>query len=143
MAEISEELLNSYLRTTYFVLANTSLIREDIGLRIGETSAALDTLLARFGAPRWAYLTAYNPQSTALEAADNAHRQAKLLSTLASGDYRVFPGRSVADTEDWPDEESVLVVEIHLDCARKLAADFGQYGFLFGESHGPVELVLC
>ena len=49
-----------------------------IRFRIGATSPRLDRLLERHAARRWAHITAWNPASNQLPAAENERRQETL-----------------------------------------------------------------
>ncbi len=143
MPEISEELLNSYHRTSYLVFPGASSERQRITLRIGKRSPELDNLLAKLGVTSWAFLTAHNPRSIRLEPAENNSRHSKLIMALTGDNYSVLPGKSVADAGDWPDEESALVLGIGLNDAKKVSAGFEQNGFLYGKPGQAIELVLC
>lgn len=108
-------------------------------LRVGERSGELDGLLADHGLTEWAYLTAHNPGSVTLPAAENRARQAALLARLAG--RPIILGEAIAPSSDWEPEPSVLVLGITRDEAIEIARAFGQNAILAGERGGPVRLV--
>lgn len=143
MSEIPTELLDAYHRTTYSVLVRDAAGDRQIILHIGERSAELDSLMEQYSVDYCAYLTAFNPGSILRDAEENANRQTELLSLLDSESYTVFTGHSIADADDWPVEESALVLGIELGRAKALASRFGQIGFLYSERGQDVRLILC
>ena len=103
-----------------------------ICLRIGEVSADLDAWLDLQGVTCWAYLTAANPGSRALSAAENAARQTALVVRLSAQGWSFLSGESLADDGQWPAESSILVAGLEEAAARALAIEFGQNAFLAG-----------
>src|SRR5213079_2684432 len=75
-------------------------------LRVGERSADADRLLAEHGAETWAYLTAYNPGSRPLPAAENRARQDELRRAVAAAGFAAFAGEGAG--AGWPPEASLL-----------------------------------
>ena len=68
----------------------------EIEIRVGKRTPALDDLLGREGKRRWAFLTACNPGARRLGAAENRVRTKALKSSLRSGGFLFFEGRSGA-----------------------------------------------
>lgn len=82
--------LSSCMRTRYEVDV------PDLGsvaLAIGQPSAAIDDVLRRYGADTYAYLTAYNPQSTTLSDAENRRRHEELCRVLSEAGYAYLTAR--------------------------------------------------
>jgi hypothetical protein len=128
---------DAYRRTTYRILAGG----EVIDIRIGSAAAALDELLDEHSVTTWAFVTAWNPQSRPLPAADNETRQQLLVSEIARRGWKALPGLGIGDDERWPPEESVLILGISRTDAVALARRFDQAAIVFGRRHGTAELV--
>lgn len=120
--------------------ATSYRVGSDLVLRVGETSPALDELLARRDLGEWAYLTAHNPGSVALSDEENRARQSELLRRVAG--YPVLLGEAVGDDGTWR-EASVLVLGIRPENALELAREFGQNAIICGTRGGVAELVWC
>lgn len=111
-----------------------------ITLRIDQVNPELDAWLASQGETCWAYLTAANPGSNALAAADNAVRQEALVARLTAQGRPFLLGESLADDGEWPAEPSLLVAGLDESAARILATEFGQNAFLAGVRGQAVKL---
>lgn len=130
-----EHLFEAYRTSRYEVRAPSGAIV----LRHCERSAQLDALLdpAR---PEWAFVTAWNPASRPLSAAENERRQQGLLAELR-GRFQTLPGRGAG--EGWEPEESVLVLGIPKDEAILLGRRFGQLAIVVGRRGEPAQVVRC
>lgn len=113
---------------------------ESFDLSIGLAAPALDRLLARAGADRWAYVTAANPASLRLEEEENARRLARLDAEIARRGWRAIPGASLDPEGFWPAEASRLLLGVEEAAARALARRFGQIAFVAGERGAPPRL---
>jgi hypothetical protein len=111
--------------------------------RIGSTSKALEALLERQGANRWAFLTAWNPASRRLSRAENDRRQTKLVDELMAAGYRCLRGEGRGTDPSWPPEESVLALDIPKRVARRFGRKFGQLAIVTGHRGFPSRLVAC
>lgn len=134
---MASDLEAAYVATTYF--AETP--RGRLAVRVGEVNAPLDTLLAEHGTRHWSYLTAFNPMSRALSAAENERRHRELLSAVADRPH--FEGESIADAGDWPAERSVLVLGMDEAAGLQLGRHFGQAAIVVGERGVPAHLAWC
>jgi hypothetical protein len=112
----------------------------EIEIVVGRAAPALDRLLARSGARRWAWLTAVNPGARRGGAVDNAARLARLDGELARRGLATWPGVCRDPSRRWPDEESRLVADLDAGQARALARELGQLAFLAGEAGGVARL---
>lgn len=65
------ELWRAYEATQFIVFQNG----REIAIRVGYHTPALDKLLTGLGETRWAFLTAYNPDSAPLNDRENVQRQ--------------------------------------------------------------------
>lgn len=110
-----------------------------LALRIGEPHPWLDRLLENRGLERYAYLTAANPGSAPLPAAENAARMRALSKELEG--FVVLRGAAHADDGAWEPEPSFLVLGVSRDDAAALGRRFGQNAILVGERGGAPELL--
>ena len=135
MAKTSE-LESAYRATTYRVF----LPGGGCDLRVGVASEILRCWLETTGAGRFAILTAYNPGSIQLAAAENALRQAQLECALLEQGYEAYAGENLADDEQWPTEESCFVPDIPVTEAVTLGSRYGQLAVICGGADGQPEL---
>ena len=135
----SDELFDSYRRTTYSVETPVGPIH----LRVGERNEDLARLLKRYGATNWAFVTAFNPGSQQLAPEENLQRQSQLEDSLRHQMLTFFPGKGVGDDSSWPSEKSVLILNISRERAVHLAREFGQNAILVGGESDVPELVDC
>jgi hypothetical protein len=110
-------------------------------LRVGQPQPQLDELLRERQAATWAYLSAHNPGSIIVAAAQNDNQHQKLVSAVAGQDWTYLQGEAVAPDGTWPAEKSVLILGPSQEQAHQLAIQFGQLAFLFGAHGGPVQLI--
>jgi hypothetical protein len=132
---LPDELLTAWRRTHYTATTPAGTLV----LHIGEPSAALDQLLDSHDCLDWAYLTACNPDSRMLSAEANRRRQQALESRLAREGLVFHRGTGIPDAEHdahWPPEASVLVLDIDVDRAARLAWRYGQLAFVGGRRGG-------
>lgn len=136
---ISDELLVAYRRTRYTAETPAGTLT----LYIGEANPALDELLIAHDCRDWAYLTACNPGSRMLSAADNRGRQQALEAQLSARGVTVYRGAGIPDPEHdphWSPETSVLVLGIDPVAAARLARKYGQLAFVAGRLGEPPAL---
>jgi hypothetical protein len=136
---VDHALLEAYRRTAF--TAETP--QGTLVLRIGETSTALDDLLADNHGTTWAYVTAWNPGSIARSAEDNTKAQKELAAFVTTAGFPFYAGEGVGDDGDWPPEPSLLILGISRTAAIDLGRRFGQVAIVYGERGAPAELVLC
>lgn len=132
-------LLQAYQQTTYWVAAEP----RPIGLRIGARHRGLDRLLVRRGAQRWAFVTAWNPGSTATPGWRNARYQRGLASWLKRRSLRWLPGVGEGDDPRWPPEPSVFVLQMSEQQALRCGRRFRQNAVVVGRLHGRARLFWC
>lgn len=134
-----QKLLNRYRGTRYEV-SSTPSVRAFI-LFEGTSSQAVDAVVRRRGATRWAYLTAYNPGSVPRLPPQNHASQSQLLTDLAAFD--VLHGRGVGEDASWAPEPSFFVLGISREEAVVMGTRYGQVAILVGEIGKESELVIC
>lgn len=112
-------------------------------IRCGLPTPLLDALLLEHGHDAWAYITACNPGSIALDDAANAARMAALTRRLDRLGHPCLPGQGVGAGSDWPPEPSLLVLGIDLAAALALGREFGQVAIVVGRRGEPARLAFC
>lgn len=128
----------AYRAAIYVVSAATDW--PEVVIRCGEQSVEVDHLLARHGLDDWAFITAWNPRSRLLPAAENEARMARLRVTLRDRGHPWLPGWGGDREGEWPAEPSLLVLGIPEAEAVALAAAFDQHAILVGRRGGPARL---
>lgn len=126
------ELENAYRATSYRVF----LPAGSFELRIDAACPVLAEWLAGRGETGFAIITACNPGGEKADAGRNAERQSALECDLLEGNYEPYAAENVADSGDWPVEESCFVPDIALEDALALAEDYGQNAIVWGGADG-------
>ena len=126
------ELENAYRATSYRVF----LPAGSFELRIDAACPALAAWLAGRGETGFAIITACNPGGEKADPGRNAERQSALECDLLEGNYEPYAAENVADSGDWPVEESCFVPDIALEDALALAEDYGQNAIVWGGADG-------
>lgn len=136
---LDPRLTAAYRATDYIVLAGDG--RPAFALRCEERSEAVDRLLAGHGLREWAFITACNPRSQILPAAENAARMDRLHAAVRDRGHPSLPGSGEGPDETWPAEPSLLVLGMPEADAIRLAAEFDQHAILVGRLGEPARLV--
>ncbi len=134
---IDQSLLAAYVRTTYRVDAL------DLQIRIGLANANLQQLLTTYGAHTWAFITAWNPKSVLLSQHENEARHEMLVKIIEKMSYPYFVGHGIGDDENWPPEQSLLILGISKQEALALGRQFEQNAIVFGTQNTLPTLVFC
>ncbi len=111
-----------------------------IRLRIGEVSNALSSLLREEGVTTAAIVTAYNPESAPLCAAENLAAHENLLHATSA--YATLPTRAVDPTGAWPPEPGLLILGITDEDAMALGATFRQNAIVWIAADEAPKLLL-
>jgi hypothetical protein len=117
------QLLAACLRTSYQIELPDGAT---LTIRIGAHSPALDTLLMQYQARTFAYLTADNPRSTALDVQTNRERYARLLADIRQLGLPYLPGIATSDEFLWEPERCLFVPELSIADLRALGAKYQQ-----------------
>jgi len=133
-----EALLQAYLATDYQVYPTPS---QTLHIRVNQINSEVDYFLDEHQS--WAYITAWNPNSQLLPAAENKQRNQVLAKTLASKGFTFYKGKGVPDEGDWLPEVSFLVIDISKEAAIKIGQDYGQKAIVWGQVGLPATLVFC
>ncbi|MBA4383838.1 MAG: hypothetical protein C0410_03815 [Anaerolinea sp.] len=102
-------------------------------LSIGVPDPELDNLLSQFKACSYAYLTAYNPQSTTLSTDENMKRHQQLCSELDQRGFNYLTGKAIPDTGEWEPETCVFVFDMLRSTVLELCQAYAQDGAVVGE----------
>lgn len=133
---ISSKLLRAFEETHYIVHHQPPFT-----LRIGQHSTELDALLGALGQDCAAFITAWNPMSEITPDAENHLHQQKLLDELTLKGLSHLPGIGQHPSNNWPGEESLLILGLELNDARVMARAFHQLAFVWGEKHCPIQVI--
>lgn len=127
MAELNENLLRSFLETTYFV----RVADKCVGGKIGERSEEFDAMLAVRNAKSAMLITAWNPWSERKTDAENAAANGRLKDRIVSEGFEFLPSFNRGAKQDWPDEEGFCVFGVNREDARRFAREFEQHAVVF------------
>ena len=123
----------AFLATTYRVVTPAGTFN----LRIGKPDAAFESFLRRQRAVNWGIITACNPGGMrAPDAKANDAATRKLAGQIRAHGWLGFPSINRADGGNWPDEPGYCVLDAGEGELRRLAKEFGQAAFVFGEAGG-------
>lgn len=134
--EPTSALRAAYAQTDYVTLGGTEL-----RLRIGEPiPGELVERMRESAVKTGAIITAWNPFSRALGAAENRLRQFQLLCDLRSQNITWLDaeGRDAAGV--WPPEASALALGIPAETARRLMVRYQQHAIMWFTADSPAEL---
>lgn len=123
---IDESLLLAYKNTDYR-LKNTR-----ISIKIDEINPLLDEFLIDNNAYSWIFISADNPQSQLVSEKENLQKRTELLHFCKNNHYRYWPGQGIPATDDWPIEESLLVLDLGEDEILELMRRFEQKAVVMG-----------
>lgn len=126
----------AYLATHYIVDTEPALT-----LIIGEISTGLTALYARRGVDRCAYLTACNPHSQRLSAAENTQRQDALIQDIQKAGLEMIKGRGQHPDDSWPAEPSILILGMERNLARTLGQKYEQNAIVLCGADARPELI--
>ena len=123
--ELPAPLLQAYAATQY------GLQGLDWHLSIGQHQPALAAHFTRHAVQCATYLTACNPYSTPLTAAENAQRMNELRQALQKAGWSWLDGQGRDPSGQWPPEDSVLVWGMPDSTARAWGAQWQQNAVVF------------
>lgn len=115
--------------------------RGELLLRVDQPHPGLAALLQASGASRAALMTAFNPGACLAPPFRNRREQGLLRAKVVRLGYRAWAGRNVDPRGRWPVEPTLLVLDLPLEVAQRLAARHGQVAFLWIQSDGTPRLV--
>ena len=129
-------LADAFRATSYRVETTAGIF----DLRIGMLNPDFDIFLRCQGANCWGLLTAYNPGGVRCDE-DNQEGQRRLLEQLKELGWIFLSACNVADDSAWPDEPSVLILQVNETKLITLAAEFAQLAIVCSEVGAAPRLV--
>lgn len=138
VSEVPDELVEAYKRTQYLVHTQHGTV----ALRIGQPSKELAEIIRFAGAAGGTFITAENPFSQSLSAAENEARQKSLGEDLASLGAVVIGGSGRGEDPAWPAEASYVAIGISHAQARELGIKYQQNAIVWIDVTGTAELLL-
>ncbi len=111
-------------------------------LQIGTRSPSLIEMHDRHQVRYSAFLTAWNPFSRLIDQATNSAMQQDLTETLARRELVGISGLGQHPSNQWPAEESLLILGIDLEVAKILAKQYEQNAFVWNSEDGIPQLIL-
>ena len=139
---IPPDTLQAYRETDYKVHADDTLGSASFTLRIGEDCEALRDVHALHMVDCSAYLTACNPFSRLCDESGNAARQASLHAEIEKRGLRCFSGIGQHPSNQWPGEDSFLVLGLSLEDAKALGTQFEQNAIVWCGVDAKPKLIL-
>jgi hypothetical protein len=128
MAELDPDLVQAYRDAVYEIHAD-AVIR----LKVSEYSHSLAGLHKEYQCTTSALITACNPRSQVLSAAENDTRTHALTEEVEKLGYCHLPAVGRDPSRRWPDEPSLWIAGLTKNDAKDLADAFQQNGFLWME----------
>jgi len=138
MIAMDGELTQAYKETHYTVQD-----MEPFVLRIGEVSEDLMACHKRHRVECSAFITAWNPFSQQLTAQENEERQQALIAEIKGRSLFFLHGVGQHPSNNWPGEQSVLVLGLSLEAAKTLGRRFEQNAVVWTGRDGVPELLMC
>ena len=126
-----QQLAQAYRATTYLGFPDDN---ERWQIRIGEQAPIAGPM---------AYVTSDNPGSQRLSPEANRRRRIGFSSELETLDAELIPATSVADDDNWPDEQGFWIRPVALDEALQIARRYDQNAIVFVDEEADTELVFC
>jgi len=108
----------------------------DLLLRVDQPEPRVARLLRELGADCAVLVTAYNPGARRATPFRNRRAQRRLWNELTHCGYRLFEGCNEDPHRRWPEEPSMLVIDLPLAAAQGLCARYGQVAFLWLQTDG-------
>ena len=136
--KIKPELIESYQNTLY-----TSVI--GITIQVGRPNADLDSILEEGHLGSAVYITAWNPFSEMKSSIDNTIANNSLKEDLLKyvDDKHIIKGIGKDAKEEWPGEESYLVLGISMNEGLLLAKKYCQNAFIYHSVSQASELIIA
>jgi hypothetical protein len=138
MIAMDDELIQAYKETHYTVQDVDPFV-----LRIGEVSEDLMACHKRHRVDFSAFITAWNPFSQSLTVQKNEERQQALIAEIKGRSLSFLPGVGQHPSNNWPGEQSVLVLGLSLEAAKTLGRRFDQHAVVWAGGDGVPDLLMC
>ncbi len=129
--------IQAYLETHYRVRGEAPFV-----LQIGQVSPDLLSLYRRHNVDCAAFLTGWNPFSREVSEAENRDRQKALAAELTRRSLAFLEGIGQHPSNNWPGEESLLVLGLSLEAAKTLGERFEQNAIVWCGADGVPQLIV-
>jgi hypothetical protein len=136
-SRLDPDTLRAYRETLYEVRSRPATI-----LRVDNKSAGLKALHKKFDVYCSAFITAYNPYSTLVSAAENVRRQNALHAELIQLGISFIDGIGRHPSNRWPAEPSFLVLGISLEWAKVMGMRHEQNAILWAGEDAVSHLII-
>jgi hypothetical protein len=136
---ITEELLSAFRSTLYLV----DLPDQRVQLQVDVPSGPLLQWMQARGHFCAALLTAHNPAAQRRSSLANQQAHHQLVELLRERGLESHTGCNVDPRQRWPAEDSLLVADLPLPQAHRLAVHFGQLAFLWCDASATPRLHLA
>ena len=134
--------LTAELHAAYRDADYVALSAPPVTLRIDQTCAALDLLLARSGKRAAAFISAWNPHGQAQQQEQNDRAHRALRDDLRQRGCTVIDGEGRGRSGEWPPERSVLAIGIDQASAEQVGRQFRQNAIVIHELGSVSRLVV-
>jgi Protein of unknown function (DUF3293) len=141
MSRIPARLIGAYRSAHYRAGSGV----DAVVLRVDQRCQPLSRLFSASGQRRAVFITACNPSGMRQSPQQNrtaSDRLRERLNQYVSGPDDIIEGMGFNPSEDWPGEESFLVLGLNLEVSRALGDEFQQNALLWADSDAIPRLVL-
>ena len=132
---MKSELISAFENAKYLVTEP-----EEIEIKINQKNKQLDSLLEKYRARSWAFITPFNPESKVVSPWVNAAQLGLLRMDVEN--YLSFDGIGRGQDEGSPLEKSLLILKISRAKAAKFGRRYGQDAIVFGFLNKPAEIMV-
>lgn len=108
---------------------------------LGVTHLELDRQYQKLGVNTLLYITAWNPFSDQLTDEENKAKQQMLVADITDLGFDIITSRSIAQSGDWPPEESIVVLGCHESTAITLSQKYRQNAVVFSDENAIPRLI--
>lgn len=129
--------IKAYLETHYRVHGEQPFV-----LHIGQVSSDLLFLYERHKVDSAAFITGCNPFSHELSEAENRDRQSLLAEELTRRSLTFVNGMGQHPSNEWPGEESFLVLGLGVEPVKVLGERFGQNAIVWCDVDAVPQLIV-
>jgi hypothetical protein len=136
-SKIPLDTLKAYRHAAYRVLH-----LKPFELNIGGVSQSLLGLYNRRNFSTSAFLTAYNPQGVLCSNSKNKAAQSNLVDYLIKRSVDFIDGISIDKKGRWPNENSVLALDVTIEDATMIGLNYNQNAFVWMGEDAKPELIL-
>jgi len=137
MSILDKELIEAYKLTDFHVKSKPLFT-----LNVNYQSQELLDMFKQHNVSSAAFITAWNPYSKSMSETENAERNLMLHDVIVNDGYVLINGFGQDPLEEWPGEDSYLVLGLDLEYSKVLGIKFSQNAIVWCDSSAVPELVL-